>query len=175
MHLEEEEGDNGKDPESDDPCGIEGVTEEFMVWLVMVVKDAQAEEKLCYHCSSPEHFICNYPLMKTARDKKQLNGKEGMASIREPGPLWQQQVPWRAHRRRLLRHTTHPADSLLESGPFPPMVWNQKCGQSEDKWRKLHGPLGQWCTGKYHHAKVHKWPFTAGRTNYIPHGFKSHL
>ena len=32
-----------------------------------------------YHCSSPEHFIHNCPLMKTSRDKKQLNRKEGMA------------------------------------------------------------------------------------------------
>ena len=39
----------------------------------------QADEKCCYHCSSPEHFICNYPLVKTSRDKKQLNGKEGTA------------------------------------------------------------------------------------------------
>ena len=30
-HLEEEDADNGKDPESDDPGGIEGVTEEFLV------------------------------------------------------------------------------------------------------------------------------------------------
>ena len=30
-HLEEEEAVNGKDPESDDPGGIEGVTKEFMV------------------------------------------------------------------------------------------------------------------------------------------------
>ena len=30
-HLEEEDADNGKDPESDDPGGIKGVTEEFMV------------------------------------------------------------------------------------------------------------------------------------------------
>ena len=51
---------------------------EFMVWLARVVKDTQTEEKHCYHCSSPEHFIRNCPLMKTARDKKQLNGKEGM-------------------------------------------------------------------------------------------------
>ena len=29
--LEEEEADNGEDTESDDPGGIEGVTEEFMV------------------------------------------------------------------------------------------------------------------------------------------------
>ena len=55
--LEEEEADNGKDPESDDPDGIEGVTEEFMVQLARAVKDAQADEKCCYHCSSPEHFI----------------------------------------------------------------------------------------------------------------------
>ena len=35
------------------------------------------DEKCCYHCSSPEHFIRNCPLMKAARDKKQLNRKEG--------------------------------------------------------------------------------------------------
>ena len=29
--LEEEDADNGKDPGSNDPGGIEGVTEEFMV------------------------------------------------------------------------------------------------------------------------------------------------
>ena len=52
--------------------------EEFMVWLARAVKDAQMDERCYYHCSSPEHFICNCPLIKTARDKKQLNGKEGM-------------------------------------------------------------------------------------------------
>ena len=80
--LEEEEADNGKDLESDDPGGIEGVMEEFMVQLARAVKDAQVDEKCCYHCSSPEHFISNCPLMKTARDKKQLNGKEGMAMMK---------------------------------------------------------------------------------------------
>ena len=78
-HLEEEDADDGKDPESDDPGGIKGVTEEFLVWLARAVKDTQAEEKHCYHCSSSKHFIHNCPLMETARDKKQLNGKEGMA------------------------------------------------------------------------------------------------
>ena len=29
--LEEEDADNGEDPESDDPGGIKGVTEEFMI------------------------------------------------------------------------------------------------------------------------------------------------
>ena len=50
--LEEEDADDGEDPESDDPGGIEGVMEEFMVCLARVVKDAQADEKHCYHCSS---------------------------------------------------------------------------------------------------------------------------
>ena len=80
--LEEEDADNGEEQESDDPDGIKGVTEEFMVWLARVVKDAQTDEKHYYHCSSPEHFICNCPLMKTARDKKQLNRKEGMARMK---------------------------------------------------------------------------------------------
>ena len=58
------------------------MTEEFMVWLARAVKDAQMDEKCCYHCSSPEHFIHKCPLMKTARDKKQLNGKEGTAMMK---------------------------------------------------------------------------------------------
>ena len=78
VQLEEEDTDDGEDPESDDPDGIEGVTEEFMVQLARAVKDAQMDERHCYHCSSPKHFIHNCLLMKTARDKKQLNGKEGM-------------------------------------------------------------------------------------------------
>ena len=76
--LEEEDTDDGEELESDDPDGIEGVTEEFMVQLARAVKDAQMDERCCYHCSSPEHFIHNCPLMKTARDKKLLNGREGM-------------------------------------------------------------------------------------------------
>ena len=78
----EEGAEDGKDPESDDPDGINGVNEEFMVWLARAVKDTQTDKKHCYHCSSPEHFICNCPLMKTARDKKQLNGKEGTAMVK---------------------------------------------------------------------------------------------
>ena len=80
--LEEEDADDGEDPESDDPGGIEGMMEEFMVQLARVVKDVQVDEKHCYHCSSPEHFICNCPLRKTSRDKKWLNGKEGVASTK---------------------------------------------------------------------------------------------
>ena len=80
--LEEEDADDGEDPESDDPGGIEEVTEEFMIQLARVVKDAQTDKKHCYHCSIPEHFICNCPLMKTTRDKKQLNGKEGTAMMK---------------------------------------------------------------------------------------------
>ena len=78
----EEDIDDGGDPESDDPDGIKGVTEECMVQLARAVKDAQTDEKHCYHCSSPEHFIRNCPLVKTARDKKQLNGKERMAMMK---------------------------------------------------------------------------------------------
>ena len=93
VHLEEEDVGDGEDSESDDPGGIKGVTEEFMVDLARVVKDTQADEKCSYHCSSPKHFILNCPLVKTSRDKKQLNGKEGTAMMKEPGPIWQQQVP----------------------------------------------------------------------------------
>ena len=82
VQLEEEDTNEVEDLESDITDGIQGVTEEFMVWLARAVKDAQMDERHCYHCSSPEHFICNCPLMKTARDKKQLNGKERMVMMK---------------------------------------------------------------------------------------------
>ena len=78
----DEDADNGEDPESNDPDGIEGVMEEFMVQLARAEKNAQMDEKCCYICSSPEHFIHNCPLMKAARDKKQLNGKEGTVTMK---------------------------------------------------------------------------------------------
>ena len=53
--------------------------EEFMVCLARTVKDAQADEKCCYHCSSPECFIHNCLLVKTSRERKQLTSKEGNA------------------------------------------------------------------------------------------------
>ena len=81
-HLEEEDAGEDEDLESDDPSGIEGVTEGFIVCLARAVKDAQADEKCCYHCSNPQHFICNCPLVKTSRDKKQFKGKERTALMK---------------------------------------------------------------------------------------------
>ena len=81
-NLEEDDAGDDEDPDSDDPCGIKGVTEEFMVDLARAMTDTQADEKCCYHCSNLEHFIHNCLLVKTSRDKKQLNGKEGMASMK---------------------------------------------------------------------------------------------
>ena len=60
VHLEEEKTDKEEGTESEDPDGIKGMTEEFMVCLARAVKDAQQEEKCCYHCSSLEHFIHDY-------------------------------------------------------------------------------------------------------------------
>ena len=78
-HLEEESAKNDEKVESKDPNGIDGVMEEFMVCLVKAMKDAQVEEKCCYHCSSLEHFICDCPLVRALRANTQLNHKEGMA------------------------------------------------------------------------------------------------
>ena len=76
VQLEEEDADDGEDvePEIDDPDGIKGVTEDFMVRLDRAVKDIQMDERCCYHCSSPEHFIRNCLL---TRHKKQLNERRG--------------------------------------------------------------------------------------------------
>ena len=105
MHLaplEEEDASDSVDQESDNPSRIKGVMEQFMVHLTRAVKDTQADEKCCYHCGSPEHFIHNCPLVKTLRENKQLNGK-GQLQRREPRHLWQQPTHWRVPSQRFLR------------------------------------------------------------------------
>ena len=56
-HLEKDGTDKEEGTESDDPNGIEGMTGEFIVCLARAMKEAQQDEKCCYHCSSLEHFI----------------------------------------------------------------------------------------------------------------------
>ena len=76
-HLEEESAEKEEGAESENPNGIKGVTEKFIVHLARAVKDAQQEEKHCYHCSSPEHFTMDCPLVKASRMDLHLNTKGG--------------------------------------------------------------------------------------------------
>ena len=82
-HVEEKNAKKDKGVDSKDPDDIEDVTEEFMVCLVRAVKDAQKEERHCYHCSSLDYFIHDCPLVKALRTNSQLNHKEGMALKKE--------------------------------------------------------------------------------------------
>ena len=77
MHLEEDGTDKEEDAESDTPNGIKGVIEEFIVHLARAVKEVQQDEKCCYYCSSPEHFICECTLVKASRTATHLNWKKG--------------------------------------------------------------------------------------------------
>ena len=75
-------GKDGADKEegvkSDNPNGIEGMTEEFIVCLAKAVKEAQQDEKCWYPCSSLEHFIHKCLLVKASRTATHLSQKEGM-------------------------------------------------------------------------------------------------
>ena len=73
VHLEKEGTNKEGGTESEYPDGINGVTEEFIVCLARAAKDAQQEEKCCYHCSSLEHFICECPLVKPFKTATHLN------------------------------------------------------------------------------------------------------
>ena len=78
-HLEEDSAEKDEGVDSEDPDGIKGVMEEFMVHLVRAMNDAPKVEKCCYHCSSLDHFIHDCPLVKASRMNSHLNHKEGMA------------------------------------------------------------------------------------------------
>ena len=79
VHPEEKSTNKEECINSEDPDGIEGITKEFIVYLARAVKDAQQVEKCCYHCSSPDHFICDCLLVAGSRADLHLNQKEGMA------------------------------------------------------------------------------------------------
>ena len=72
-HLEDNSPDKEEGTKSEDPNGIKGMTEEFIVHLAWAVKETQQEEKCCYHCSSPEHFINDCPLVKEFSTDPQLD------------------------------------------------------------------------------------------------------
>ena len=131
-HLEEEGSNKERGTESEDPCGIKGVTEEFIMHLARAIKDAQQEEKCCYHCSSPEHFICECPLVKASRTATHLNWKEGMALEKGAQTLQVKVAKLKAPQGGCWRHRASYTGSLLESWSLPPMVWDQKCSQGKD-------------------------------------------
>ena len=101
---DDEEGTDSKDPD-----GLDGITEEF---IVRAVKDAHQDKKHCYHCSSPDHFIRDCPLVKSAREGPNLNHKEEMV-LKEgaQSPLGKATLPKALQDGMLTLHT----DSLLES------------------------------------------------------------
>ena len=87
-HLEKEAPDDEEATDSEDPDSLDGIMEEFMVCLTRAMKAAQQDEKCCYHCSSPDHFMWDCPLVKSARKELNLNCKEGMVPKKgAPTPL----------------------------------------------------------------------------------------
>ena len=79
VHLEEEGSSKEAGAKSKDPDRINGVTEEFIIHLARVVKEAQKDKKCCYHCSSMKHFIHECLLVKASRLATHLNQMERMA------------------------------------------------------------------------------------------------
>ena len=82
VHLEEESGDGEKYIIGDEPDGIIGETDKFIICLLRAVKDAQKVEKCCYYCGSPDHFIHDCPLLVGAKANPPLNHKEGTALMK---------------------------------------------------------------------------------------------
>ena len=145
----------------------------FTVHLAGARKDAQVEEKCCYHCSSLEHFICDFLLVRALRANMQLNCKEGMVPKKGvQAPQTKATIP-KTPRRRPPRHRTMHSDSLLESWSLSVLVQGQECGGSEDQGRGLYGPPQQWHTNKYHHAQLFEELLTGGGANYWPDQQKS--
>ena len=114
-----------KEMESEDPNGIDGVMEEFMVHLVRAMKDAQMEEKHCYHCSSLEHFIHDCPLVKASTAVNlHLNCKEGMAPKKGAQiPQTKATTPKIPQEEAPKVYRQHMQTPFLNPDPFHTLVW----------------------------------------------------
>ena len=100
--------------------GTEGVTEEFIVCLARAVKDAQQEDKCCYHCNSLDQlYLILSHWLGASRTDLHLNQKEGMAPKKG---AWDSSNKGEPHQRYLRighpRHKTLNTHSLLESQPL---------------------------------------------------------
>ena len=76
-HLKEKSANEEEGVHSEDPDGIEGMTEKFIICLARLAKEAQQMEKHCYHCDSPDHFIHDCPWLVETKTDLPLNQKEG--------------------------------------------------------------------------------------------------
>ena len=117
MHLKEEGSNEGVDAISKDPDGTNCVTEEFIVCLARVVKEAQQEEKCCNHCSSMEHFKHECPLVKASRSAAHLNQKEGTAPEKgawaPPVKTTNQRCPRRGCPKHRMAQTSQPLSLVV--------------------------------------------------------------
>ena len=85
-HLEEVSANKVECIDSENPDGIEGITEEFIVCLASAVKDSQQEERCCYHCSSLGHFIHSWPLVVATRTDLHLKKRGDSTKEGSPSP-----------------------------------------------------------------------------------------
>ena len=80
--LEEESADEEKYINSDGQDSIEGITKEFIVCLARAVKLLN-RQRHAVMTGSPDHFICDCPLLAGAWADPPLNWREGMAPRKE--------------------------------------------------------------------------------------------
>ena len=68
VQIEEKSANEEESINNENPDGIRGMREDFIVHLARIAKDTQQMEKHCYHCDNPNHFVYDCP---------QLARKEG--------------------------------------------------------------------------------------------------
>ena len=120
---EEESAEEDKGVERKDPDGIDRVTEKFMVCLVRAMKDAQQEEKCCYHFSSLDHFIHDCPLIKAYKNKFPFK-PQGWDGTKEGSP---DPSDKRDHANDTLRGSTQGVEQCAQTpflNPHPFQQWH---------------------------------------------------
>ena len=175
-HVEQDGADKEESAKSDNPKGIKGMTEEFIVHLARAVKEAQKGEKCCYHCSSLEHFIHKCPLVKASWTATHLNQKEGMAP--EKG-AWTPQVKMAKLRvppgggtQDIGCHTQTP---ILNPNPFNQWYGIKNVAKVRVNTESCMALLDNGVKNKHHHTTFCWKPFFRGRTPLRPSWWMSHL
>ena len=104
--------------------------------------------------------------MKAARDKKQLNGKEGMVMVK--GAQYPSKIS-QCHKEPPTGGSRGIESSLqtsfLNPDPFQQWYGMENVAKVKINWRKLHGPPRQWGAGEHYNTEVHKGTFSTSRTD----------
>ena len=127
--------------ESEDPDGIKGITEEFIVCLARAVKDAQQEKIHCYYCRVLAALYLQLPIGEVVPNRLTFKPKGGDGTKEgSPGPSRKSDHAKGTPRRDAQDIGHHAQTPFLNPDPYHQWYGIKNLARVRVNQRELHGP-----------------------------------